>query len=86
MWIAELLRNVSGIGTELGAFNLLVLVALAFFLRRRVQILKDKEKQHDQMFEDYRQRRKSSGAHTFSDRELMAGMVSEILKGKDDAE
>ncbi len=96
MWLLDLLGSFSGIGTELGAFNLVVIAALGYLLRReyrrikaRVDPIYDRNveeivQEHDEMYEEfkYRERRDASAEHSFEDKELIAGMVEAILKEK----
>jgi len=97
MWLVDFFKNIGGFGSELSALNLAVLAALGFFLRReyrrvkkKVDPLADKDVeelviQHDEMYADfrYRKRRNASGRQSFTDREMISGMVSEILKERE---
>ena len=95
MWILDLLQNFSGIGTELGAVNLIILAALGFLIRREYRRFTGKVapigsrdvgeliKEHDEMYDDYKYRKRrnsTSPKHAMPDKELLAGMVAEILK------
>ncbi len=97
MWLLDLFRNIGGIGTELGIVNLALIVSVGYLLRREAKRIKAKVdpvyerdvseilKEHDAMWDEheYQKRKSASGKLSFSDKEMVAGMVGEILRAKE---
>jgi hypothetical protein len=94
VWLLEALKNIGGWGTELGLLNSLLIVIVGTLVWREVKRWKAKVdsiydrdvkqiiQEHDAMWDEYvyQKRKDRSGKHELHDRDLLAGMVSEILK------
>lgn len=97
MWLLEVFKNIGGIGTELGIVNFALIAAVGYLLRREAKRIKAKVdpvyerdvseilKEHDAMWDEheYQKRKSASGKQSFSDKEMVAGMVGEILRAKE---
>lgn len=94
MWLWELLSNIGGIGTELGAFNTVVIISLGYLLRDRYKRIKAKVdpvyernveeivEQHDKLWKEYeyKTRASKSGKQAVTENEVKAFVAQEIAR------